>query len=353
MMTRTFAVCSAIIGTVLFTPCQAQEKLTPGRDRIDVPAMPDGLCLHNLFQSGMVIQRDKPIAIWGWAEPSESVTVEFGGQKQSATAAADRSWKVELTPMKASGEPRVLVVKGKTRTLELSNVLLGDVWLLGGQSNMEFEITKVENGQLEVVSANFKNIRLFSVPQQNGPDPKRSFPRMYQWSDWFGHHYRQGYWDVCSPETVRETSAIGYVFARRIHMATQVPIGIIDASRGGTALEAWTPLDVLKTIKTPEVEASLAEWEAKVAAFDPKKDLDERIKRFEERKARLKAQGKELSAKETAPAELHPGPASDMNRPGNCYAGMIAPIAGFPIKGAVWHQGYNNALQPNGHALYA
>ena len=117
-----------------------------------------------------------------------------------------------------------MVVQGKDKKLELENILVGDVWLLGGQSNMEFEIYKTEGGPLEIVSANFQNIRLFSVPQQNGPEIKRSFPRQYQWIDFFGQHFRQGYWDVCTPETVPEMSGIGYVFARRIHMATQIPI---------------------------------------------------------------------------------------------------------------------------------
>jgi sialate O-acetylesterase len=93
----------------------AEEKLVPGKDRIDVPAIGAGLCLHNLFQSGMVIQRDKPIRIWGWAEPGEKVTVTFGDQTQSATAAADRSWKVELPAMPVSSEPRTITVQGKSR----------------------------------------------------------------------------------------------------------------------------------------------------------------------------------------------------------------------------------------------
>ena len=167
------------------------------------------------------------------------MSVTFGDQTQSATAAADRSWKVELPALPASSEPHRLVVQGKAKTIKLENLLIGDVWLLGGQSNMEFPIYKVDGGSLEIDSANFKNIRLFTVPQLNGPDDKKSFPRLYQWSDWFGEHYRQGYWDVCSPATVREMSAIGYTFARRLHMATQIPIGVIDASRGGTCIETW------------------------------------------------------------------------------------------------------------------
>jgi len=330
----------------------AAEKLDRGKDRIDVPAIGDGLCVHNLFQTGMVLQRDKPIRIWGWAEPGEKVTVTFNGNTQTCTAAADRSWKVELPALPASSEPRTLVVKGRSNTIELKDILIGDVWLLGGQSNMEFPISNVDGGALEIVSANFKNIRLFTVPQLNGPDYKKSFPCMYQWSDWFGRHFRQGYWDVCSPETVSEMSGIGYIFARRIHIATQIPIGVIDASRGGTCIETWLPLDLLKSIETPEVKAVLSDWDRKVAEFDPQKDLETRIKQFNEQTARMKAQGKEIPADRKPPSELRPGPAYDMNRPGNCYASMIAPIAGFQIKGALWHQGFNNALVPNGHVMY-
>ncbi len=327
-------------------------KLTPKQDMVEIPAMREGLCLHNLFQSNMVLQRDKPVAIWGWAAPGEEVTVSFGGQTQTVKAAGNRSWKVTLSAMPASAEPRSLTVKGKDKTLTLENIVVGDIWVLGGQSNMEFEITKVDNGDLEIVSANFPNIRLMSIPQQNGPEPKQDFPRQYQWIDFFSEHYRQGYWDVCTPETVREMSGIGYVYARRIHMATQIPIGVIDASRGGTSLETWTPLEVLKATDTPEVKASLSEWDQKVAAFDPKKDLENRVKNFEARTVRMKAEGKAIPADRTAPTDLQPGPALDMNRPGNCYASMIAPMAGFAVKGAIWHQGYNNAMQPNGGAMY-
>jgi sialate O-acetylesterase len=343
---------AGLISLLVLSQAWAEEKLVSGKDRIDVPAIGDGLCLHNLFQTGMVLQRDKPIRIWGWAEPGENVTVTFGEKTQSSTAAADRSWKVELPAMTASSEPHRLVVQGKAKTIKLENILIGDVWLLGGQSNMEFPIYKVEDGSLEIASANFKNIRLFTVPQLDGPDYKKSFPCQYQWSDWFGEHYRQGYWDVCSPATVSQMSAIGYIFARRLHMATQIPIGVIDASRGGTCIETWLPLELLKTIDTPEVKAALSDWDRKVAAFNPQKDLEARIKQFNEQTARLKAQGKEIPGHRTPPSDLRPGPAHDMNRPGNCYASMIAPLAGFQIKGAIWHQGFNNAMVPNGHVLY-
>jgi len=346
----------ALVGLTasIITPqAQAAEKLEEGKDRIDTPAIGSGLCVHNLFQSNMVIQRDKPIRVWGWAKPGEKVTVSFGGKTSQSGAAADRTWKVELPAMPASSEPRTMMIQGKDSKIDLENILVGDVWLLGGQSNMEFEIYKVEGGPLEIVSANFKNIRLFSVPQQNGPDLKSSFPRQYQWIDFFSQHFRQGYWDVCSPETVGEMSGIGYIFARRIHMATQLPIAIIDVSRGGSSLVSWTPADILKSIDTPEVKSTLAEWDKKVSEFNPQQDLERRVKQFNDWAARMKADGKPIPADRKVPTDLQPGPALDMNRPGNLYASMLSPIAGISVKGAIWHQGYNESAQPNGHKLYA
>lgn len=352
---KNYCIPLILVGLIAFimTPIiNAAERLERGKDHIVAPAIALGLCAHNLFQSGMVLQRDKPIRVWGWAEPGEKVAASFGGASQATEAAADRTWALQLPAMPANAEPQTLTIQGRDKKVEFEDILVGDVWLLGGQSNMEFEITKVENGQLEVASANFKNIRLFSVPQMNGPDHKKSFARQYRWSDWFNQHYREGFWDVCSPDTVREMSAIGYVFARRIHMATEIPIGVIDASRGGTCIETWIPMDVLKTIDTAEVKTTLDEWDKKIAAFNPQADLALRIKNFNDRLARMKAEGKPIPADSKAPTEVLPGPALDMNRPGNCYASMISPIAGFPIKGAIWHQGFNNAMQPNGHAMY-
>jgi sialate O-acetylesterase len=331
----------------------AEEKLERGQDRIDTPAIGSGLCVHNLFQSNMVVQRDKPMPLWGWASPGESITVSFGGNNKSATAAADRSWKVELPTLPASAEPRTITVQGKDSKIELTNILVGDVWLLGGQSNMEFEIAKLEEGPLEIISANFDQIRLFTVPQQNGPETKKAFPRQYQWSSFFSRHFRQGYWDVCSPDTVTEMSGIGYVFGRRLHMATRVPIGLVDVSRGGTSLMTWTPIEVLRKIDTPEVKNTLEEWDKKVAEFDPKKDLESRLKQYNDRIAAMKAQGRPIPADRRPPTDLQPGPAADMNRPGSLFAATLATIAGLPVKGALWHQGYNDALMPNGHKMYA
>ena len=321
----------------------SQKMPMPKEDVIEVPAIGDGLCVHNLFQSNMILQRDKPIEIWGWAKPGEVVRVLFAGKSKEAKAGKDREWKVTLPAMTANAVPQTLNIKGKDQNLTLENVLIGDVWVLGGQSNMEEPLNNVENGKLEIVSANYPGIRILTVPAQNGPDTKKGFARLHEWSSWSNRHFRKGDWDVCSPEIARELSAIGYVFARRLHMASQVPIGVIDASRGGTTVETWTPTPVLKKIETKEVKGLLAEWEKKVAEFDPQKDLQKRVENHHNWVKNMKKQGREIPKGRTVPNDLRPGPAMDQNRPGNCYASMIAPIAGLAVKGAIFHQGFNNA----------
>lgn len=324
------------------------DKL-PRENVIQLPAIAEELCVHNAFQSNMLIQRDKPVVIWGWAKPSENVTVSIAGTEQTVSAQNDRSWKVTFPAMPASSEPVEIKIKGSEKEIVLKNILVGDVWVLGGQSNMEFPISKVDDGDLEIVSANFKNIRILTVPAQNGAETKKSFPALMEWSSWSNRHFRKGYWDVCTPETVVEVSAIGYVFARRLYLATGVPIGIIDTSRGGTTVESWTPDSVLRKIDTPEVKDLLTEWDRKVEEFNPEEDLKNRIKKHHEWIARMKKQGRSIPAdRQAEPKDLKPGPAFDQNRPGNNFASMIAPVSGLAVKGAIFHQGFNNAF--NGSA---
>lgn len=352
MRTRTaFLRLTFVLGLTAVVTLTAAPKM-PREHVIDVPAIGAGLALHNLFQSNMVLQRDKPIRVWGWAARGEKVTASFAGQTQSTTADDDRFWEVTFNALSANSKPQKLTVQGSGKKLTLENILVGDVWILGGQSNMEFPLDRVENGQLEIVSANYDNIRVLTIPAQNGPTPKRGFPRLHEWSSWFNRHYRKGDWDVCSPKIARELSAIGYVFARRIHMASKVPIGVIDASRGGTTVETWTPTSVLEKIDTPEVKALLGEWKQKVADWDPQQDLENRIKSHHNWVKNMQKQGRK--ADREVPDDLRPGPAMDHNRPGTCYNSMIAPIAGLAVKGAIFHQGFNNALGSGsaGAAMY-
>ena len=327
---------------------QARPGKMPHSDVVEVPAIGKGLCVSNLFQSNMVLQRDKPIHIWGWAAPGEKVTVSFAGRSAGTAAAKDRSWRVTLEPLPANNTPRTLTILGWKKTLRLENVLVGDVWVLGGQSNMEFPISKVYCGECEVVSAHFPEIRLLTIPQGKGFHSVRSFERLYEWSSWSKRHFRKGDWDVCSPQTVKEFSAIGYVFGRRIHMAAGIPIGLIDTSIGGTTVETWTPREVLDKVEGKETREMLRDWDARIAAYDPKADLRRRVEAYKKRIKKLRTEGRRVPADSRPPADLRPGPAGDRNRPGYCYAGVIKPLEGLSIKGVVFHQGFNNCF--NGSA---
>lgn len=335
-------VCIGLMVAGLLTPLAAEKM--PRENVVEFPAIGKGLCLHNLFQSNMVVQRDKPVGLWGWADAGEKVTVTLAGKSETATAGKDRSWKVTFPAMPANAQPITVTVKGKSKALTLQNVLVGDVWVLGGQSNMEFPLSKVENGTLEIASANFSNIRILTIPSVGSPKPVKSFARLHEWSSWSGRHFRKGDWDVCSPEIAKELSAIGYVFARRIHMASQVPIGVIDVSVGGTTVETWTPDAVLKKIDTAPAKNLMAKWKQKIGEWDGAKDLENQIKRHHQWVEKMKKQGKAIPADRKVPTKHRPGPAFDRNRPGNCYAGMIAPLQGFAVKGAIFHQGYNNCF---------
>lgn len=342
MKNRFFPILCVSLTIVSGGLLSAQKM--PRENVVEVPAIGEGLSLSNAFQSNMVLQRDKPVRIWGWAAPGEKVTIFFRGESLLTVADQKGAWAATLMAKPASRDPQNLVAKGKDKTITLENILVGDVWVLGGQSNMEFALAKVDDGAIEIASANYPEIRLLTVPQGKGFEAVKSFEGLYEYSSWSSRHFRKGYWEVCTPETVKEFSAIGYVFGRRVHKASEVPIGLIDASRGGTTVETWTPEDVMKQIKGEETQAKLAEWNEKIAAYDAKADLEGRIKNFERKKEKAEKDGKPLPAGSKPPSDLRPGPKADHNRPGYCYAGMISPMEGLSVKGAVFHQGYNNCF---------
>jgi len=310
--------------------------------------VPSEVRVHPIFDRNMVLQRGKPVRVWGAADPGESITVTFAGKSGSTTAGPDGKWSIGLDPLEASAEPRVLLVKGRANTVTLENVLVGDVWVLGGQSNMEDTISNIYHGDVEIASANHPSIRLLTIPVCANPTPRPDFPRIDEFNSWTGQSEKKGWWFVCSPETIRRFSAMGYVFGRRLHLASTVPVGLIDTSWGGTTVEAWTSRESLSAL--PGAAPLLKEWDERIAAYDPREDLRNRIERWEKDTARRKKEGRQAAPK---PEDLRPGPAFDRNNPGASYNGMIACLAGFAIKGAIFNQGYNNALGDARPGLYA
>ena len=310
--------------------------------------LPAEVKVHNIFGQNMVLQRGKPVNVWGWADVGELVTVTYSGQRKTAKADDKGNWSVKLDSLKAGTESKDLVIKGKSNSITLKNVVVGDIWLCGGQSNMEDPLEAIYHGDIEIISANHPNIRLLSIPQIAANKPLTNIKRMTPSEPDARPDASKGNWAQCTPDTVRPFSAIGYVFGRRLHLASGVPIGLIDASWGGTTIEAWTARAKLATIG--ESKGLTDEWDKKIAAYSPAASLKARIEEWKFDSAEARRHGHEPDPK---PTEPYHDPATDRNNPGGPFNGMIASLAGFDIKGVIFNQGFNNALGNARPRLYA
>jgi len=200
--------------------------------------------LPHLFSDHMVLQRDMAISVWGRADAGEQITVSIAGQTAQAVAGADGRWKATLAPM-AAGGPFILTVHGKT-TVTLRDVMIGEVWLASGQSNMTFALSGTVNGDAEVSQANYPGIRFFTVPGKIATTPQMET--------------RSTSWKICTPENAKDFSAVSYFFARTLHDNLKVPVGIILSARPGTSAEEWTDPDSLR--RDPILQPILQSWAA-------------------------------------------------------------------------------------------
>lgn len=290
------------------------------------------ITLPAIFTDHMVLQRDQPVPVWGWAEANEAVNVKFAGQTKATKAGPDGRWKVTLDALLASSDTRNLTVSGKKNTVVVKDVLVGEVWLCSGQSNMAMNVKNVLNAEKEIAAANFPLIRMFFVQSFTAISPQE---------------HCQGVWQACSPKTIPNFSATAYFMGRDLHQTLKVPVGLINSSVGGTAIEAWTSMDVMKD--NAELQPLLEKWRQDVALFEQPENL---TKNEAEKKQWQEAVKTAVAAKQTpprAPAFVGREPLNP-NRPANLFNGKIAPIIPFAIRGAVWYQGESNAA--NG-PLYA
>src|SRR3954466_2252203 len=190
--------------------------------------------LPKIFADNMVLQRNKAIPIWGWADPNEKITVQFDHQTKSFTADKNGDWKINLDKESAGG-PFQLIVKGNNK-VTFSNVLVGEVWICSGQSNMEMPIEgwgKVNNHEQEIAAANYPEIRHIKIPNTLNTVLQKDIPG--------------GEWKICSPATAGEFTAVGYFFARELYNQLKVPIGLINTSWGGTHVETWTSREAFES----------------------------------------------------------------------------------------------------------
>ncbi len=274
--------------------------------------------LPAIFGSHMVLQRDQKDKVWGWAEPGEEVTVQIAGQSKTAKAGEDGAWQVSLDPLPAGG-PHEMTVKGKN-TIKFEDVLVGEVWICSGQSNMQWSVASSKDADLVIRTAKYPGIRLITVPNLGTQEPQKDF---------------KGRWTTCRPESVPNFSAVGYFFGRQLHETLGVPIGLINDAWGGSACEAWIRRDILAADskyapliqRWEEIEKDYpqakAEYEAKAAA----------------RGEAAKAKGKQAGGRPQNPDNQMRG----NSRPGNIYNGVLKPTIGYGIRGAIWYQGESNA----------
>lgn len=288
--------------------------------------LPGAVSVPALISDHMLLQKNAPVRIWGKAAPDEAVTVRFRGQEARTSADANGRWQVFLRPMKP-GSAADLTITG-TNTLLVHDVLVGDVWIGSGQSNMEFPLSRADRATDEVMHAEFPQIRLFTVKRVVADQPLDDV---------------QGHWSLCSPDEAKNFSAVLYFFGREIYQTQKIPVGLIHTSWGGTPAQSWTSAGMLKS------NASLAyiqdEWTKTMDAYPAAKaKYDEANAKYKQEAAAAKADGKPVPTAPRAPT----GPGSP-NTPAGLYNAMIAPLTPYAIRGALWYQGEANASKDHAY----
>jgi sialate O-acetylesterase len=278
--------------------------------------------LPRVISDHMVLQRDRVVRVWGWSDAGEAVRVRFRGQEAATAGDRDGRWQVML-PASAAGGPFELVVAGKN-TITVADVLVGDVWVGSGQSNMERAMTLVADSEREIAQANDPRIRLFTVPHKVADASLDDVPPEVAWT-------------ATAPDSIKTFSAVSYFFARELRRVRDVPIGLVHASWGGTPAEAWVPAESLRA--DAAFQPLLWQWTRMVSDYPAAKTrYDRQRAEWDELSALAKAQGKDPKNPPTVPR----GPGNSWT-PGGLYAGMIAPVTPFTIRGVLWYQGESNA----------
>ncbi len=312
--------------------------LSPFRADVSLPA---------IFGNHMVLQQEGKIPVWGWASPGESVKVAVGTSQAETQTAADGTWRVELPPLPTTSAPMTMTVTGKN-SIRIEDVLVGEVWLASGQSNMSFALSWEPNAKELIAQANHPMMRVYEVENHPGIRPKKRNP---------------GHWVVVTPESARNDSAVAYFFGRELQQKLNRPVGLIEASWGGTPIETWMSHEALE--KIPQRAAALAQIDKEAAAFP--QEPAEQEKAMNDWRARLsdwettfqrpfEAAIKKWQADVEAAKASHQAPPREPDRPqgrpknpdgqeGDCttlFNGMINSLIPYAIKGAIWYQGEAN-----------
>jgi sialate O-acetylesterase len=279
-----------------------------------------------LFTHHAVLQRAAPVKVWGWAAPGELVTVEFGAQRVEATADSRGDWTTTLAPMRVNLTPQRMIVSGSATATPIlvRDILVGDVWVCSGQSNMDWTVGDSRDGDLETLRIDRPRIRLMEVDQLGAQTPVDDVDKA---------------WAMATPEEVRGFSSVAYRFGVQLHESLGVPIGLVRNSWGGSACEAWLPLDKLADRKL--YGPLMDRWNAYAAskgAAAKHAEYATLMKTFYAERDTAYAAGKPLPG-----CPWIDDPLLHQYRPGNMYYARVEPLKRYAIKGVIWYQGETNA----------
>jgi sialate O-acetylesterase len=277
----------------------------------------------------MVLQREKPVAVWGWADAGESVTVAFAGQSKSATADAAGKWMLKLDALAASTEPRTLTVSGKDgHKLEVNDVLVGEVWLGSGQSNMAMSVQSSNQFDVEKPAAKYPLIRHYQESSSHAEQPQAE---------------GKGSWKACTPDNVGGFSAVLYFFGREIHKEVGVPVGLINTSVGGTPIESWVSAETQSS--DPETKAIFDGQMKSHLEFDATKATaayEKQLAAWKMAVEKAKAAKTELPRKPYDPVAIR----KFKGGPAGLFNGKVANLVPYTLRGMLWYQGEGNAGNP-------
>lgn len=287
---------------------------------------------NSLFTDNAVLQQGMPIPVWGTASADEKVTVEFAGQKVSTTA-TNGSWSVRLQPVKASTNPVGMTISGITNTVTLTNLLVGEVWICSGQSNMERQLgprsgqQPLVNWEAEAASADHPLLRHFLVNHTMSTNPLAQV---------------SGNWEICTPQTVTNFTAVGYYFGRDLQKDLKVPVGLVHVSWGGTPAEAWTRWEAMET--NPVLQTILQQYSNAITSYPA------HLAKYQADEQRLKEEYTNAVAKAVAEGKPKPrppmppkDPLTSQNSPSRLFNGMLHPVIPYAMRGVIWYQGEANS----------
>ncbi len=302
-----------------------------------LPAQQPGFA--RVFDSHMVLQQHRPVRVWGWGTAGQSAVVQFDAQEHHTTVDASGAWSVTLEPLQASAVGRTLSVATGDETFTLEDVVVGEVWICGGQSNMRWTVRGTRDADLEIACADDPLLRFVRLPNEARGEPRRDYARPE-------HGGAGKSWRAIDAKSVVDCTGVGYYFAQRLRRHLKVPVGIVEVAWGGTSAQFWVPKPRLREFASvapmfTKFEAAMAKWSEGGGEAGAKRAFERDLATWRKLKDTPHPEGADLPKRPDRRNYQNP---SHKRHPGGGYDGMLVPLSGFTARGALYFQGENNAF---------